>query len=88
MVYFRNKNSKFWLILECLAMKDVGKFYGHLVYFVVILVCFSHFGVLYQKIWHHLCRWTLKEKKNILQVFYCFFGMLGMRAFALLVSAI
>jgi hypothetical protein len=29
-------------------MKVVGKFYGHFVYFVVILVYFSRFGMFYQ----------------------------------------
>jgi hypothetical protein len=50
---FSNKKSQFGLILECLAMNDVGKFmtiwsilrifYCHLVYFVVILVYFFKF---------------------------------------------
>jgi hypothetical protein len=30
-------------------MKDVGKFCGHLVYFVGILVYFSRLGILYQE---------------------------------------
>jgi hypothetical protein len=34
---------------KCLAMKDVGKFYGHLVYFVVTLVYFPRFGMLYKE---------------------------------------
>jgi hypothetical protein len=49
--------------MECPAIKDVGKFYGHLVYFTAIsytlwqfdifcghLVHFSHFGKPYQEI--------------------------------------
>jgi hypothetical protein len=56
---FSNQKSQIWLILECLATKDVGKFYGHLVYFTavpyilwpfdifwVILVRLSRFGIL------------------------------------------
>jgi hypothetical protein len=31
-------------------MEDVGELYGHLVYFVVVLVHFSRFGMLYQEI--------------------------------------
>jgi hypothetical protein len=52
---FSNQKSQFGYILECLAMKDVGKFVaisyilGHLVYFVVILVQFSRFGMLYKE---------------------------------------
>jgi hypothetical protein len=38
-----------WVNFGVIAMKDVGKFYGHLVYFVVILVYCSHFDVLYQE---------------------------------------
>jgi hypothetical protein len=62
MVYFQTKNPNFGQILECLAMKDVGKFYSHLVHFsaisyilwpfgifVVILVYFSRFGILYEE---------------------------------------
>jgi hypothetical protein len=36
MVYFQTKRSQFGKILEGLAMVDVGIFYGHLVYFMVI----------------------------------------------------
>jgi hypothetical protein len=58
---FLNQKSIFGKILEGLAMKDAGIFYGHLVYFATILyilwpfvvfcnylVSFSHFGMLYQ----------------------------------------
>jgi hypothetical protein len=66
MVYFQTKDAKFGKILECLAMEDVGKFYGissillpfgifygHLVNFVVILVYFMPFGIFYA-IWYIL----------------------------------
>jgi hypothetical protein len=37
MVYFKTKNPNLGkLCTECLAMKDVGKFNGHLVYFTII----------------------------------------------------
>jgi hypothetical protein len=32
---FSNQKSKFWQILEGLAMEDVGILYGHLVHFTV-----------------------------------------------------
>jgi hypothetical protein len=57
-----NQKSKFGEILEGLAMKDAGVFYGHLVHFTVFcyilwtfgivrgnLVYFSRFGSLYQE---------------------------------------
>jgi hypothetical protein len=60
MVYFQTKNANLGKFR--LAIKYVGKFMdvssillpfgifcGHLVYFVVILVYFSHFGMLYQE---------------------------------------
>jgi hypothetical protein len=37
MVIFSNQKSQFGQILEGLAMEDVGKVYGHLVYFTGIL---------------------------------------------------
>jgi hypothetical protein len=59
---FSNKKSKFGKILECLAMEDVGIFYGHLVHFTVFcyilltfgivrgnLVYCSRFGILYKE---------------------------------------
>jgi hypothetical protein len=45
---FSNQNSRFGKILEGLATEDVGIFYGHLVYFVVIVVIWNilwSFGV-------------------------------------------
>jgi hypothetical protein len=33
---FSKQKGQFGSILECLAMKDVGKFNGHLVYFTAI----------------------------------------------------
>jgi hypothetical protein len=35
--------------LEGLAKEDVGLFYGHLVYFVVIWYIFPRFGISYQE---------------------------------------
>jgi hypothetical protein len=59
---FSNQKSKFWEILERLAMEDIGIFYGHLVHFTAFcyilwtfgivrgnLVYFSRFGILYQE---------------------------------------
>jgi hypothetical protein len=43
MVYFQTKNPNLGKILECLAMKDVGKFYGH---FYGHLVYFSAIGYI------------------------------------------
>jgi hypothetical protein len=72
-------NSK--KILECLAMKDAGKFDGHLVYFtsisyilwtfgifVVILVHFSSFGMLCQE------KSGKQWKKNLCAAFSPDFG--------------
>jgi hypothetical protein len=42
---FSNQKSQFGKILECLAMKDVGKFYGHLVNFPAILYIFGPFDI-------------------------------------------
>jgi hypothetical protein len=36
-----------WVILECLAMKDVGKFYGHLVYFTATAYILWPFGYIF-----------------------------------------
>jgi hypothetical protein len=33
---FSNQKYQFGKILECFAMKDFGKFYGHLFYFIAI----------------------------------------------------
>jgi hypothetical protein len=59
---FSKQKSQFGKILECLAMKEVAKFYGHLVYFTAIwfmlwpfrIFCghfgiFFRFGMLYQE---------------------------------------
>jgi hypothetical protein len=67
MVYFQTKNpnlGKFWRVL--LAMKDVGIFYDHMVYFNAIpsilwpfgIFC-GHFGTIFQ-FWY-ICR----TKKNL-----------------------
>jgi uncharacterized membrane protein YagU involved in acid resistance len=54
-----NRKAQFGQILECPAMKDVSKFYGHVVYFTsisyilwpfgAILVYFFRFGMLHQE---------------------------------------
>jgi hypothetical protein len=52
---FSNQKSQFGQILECLAMKEAGKFYGHLVYFTAIsytlcpfrIFC-GHFGKFFR----------------------------------------
>jgi hypothetical protein len=53
MVYFQTKNPKLGQILSVFQVKRycqiLGPFYGHLVYYVVILVHFSSFGMLYQE---------------------------------------
>jgi hypothetical protein len=51
--------GKFWSF-ECLAMKDVDKFYGHLVYSTSISHILWQFGIFCGHFWH---------------IFYCF-GML------------
>jgi hypothetical protein len=46
---FSNQKSKFWSILEGLAMEDVGIIYGHLIFFVAIeyfYIYLEHFPVL------------------------------------------
>jgi hypothetical protein len=60
MVYFQSKNHncgifwkalywKIWYILWTFGtLKVIGKLYGRLVYFVVILVYFYHFGMLWK----------------------------------------
>jgi hypothetical protein len=55
-IYFQTKNpnlGKFWSVLY--AMKDGGKFYGHLVYFSAVLFILwpfgifpCHFGIFFQ----------------------------------------
>jgi hypothetical protein len=54
MVYFQTKKSQFGKILECLAIKAVGKFNGHLVDFTAISYIFcpsgifcGHFGIFF-----------------------------------------
>jgi hypothetical protein len=42
---FSNQKYHFGLILEGLAMEDVGIFYGHLVYITVILYILWPFGI-------------------------------------------
>jgi hypothetical protein len=56
MAYFQTKNPNLGKFRRAFAMKDVGIFYGHLVYFpaisvyfMVICYIFSRFGKLYQK---------------------------------------
>jgi hypothetical protein len=44
---FSNQKCQFGLSLECLAMNDVGKFYGHLVYFSAIWSIFLQFGIFW-----------------------------------------
>jgi hypothetical protein len=44
---FSNQKSRFGLILEGLAMDDVGMFYGHLVYFMAIWYILWLFGIFY-----------------------------------------
>jgi hypothetical protein len=42
-----NQKSHYGYILECLAMEDVGVFYGQLVYFMSIWYIFWSFGMLF-----------------------------------------
>jgi hypothetical protein len=42
---FSKQKSQFGYILEWLALKDVGKFYGHLVYFTAISYSLWPFGI-------------------------------------------
>jgi hypothetical protein len=42
---FSNQKSQFGSILECLAMKDVGIIYCHLVYFMAIWYILWPFGI-------------------------------------------
>jgi hypothetical protein len=44
--FFSNQKSKFGLILEGLAMEDVGIFYGHLVDFTVFCYILWTFGIV------------------------------------------
>jgi hypothetical protein len=59
---FSNQEFQFGLILESLAMENLGTFYDHLVYFTAVgnilwpfgvfcghLVCFPRSGILYQE---------------------------------------
>jgi hypothetical protein len=41
-----NQKSQFGLILEGLAMEDIGIFYGHLVYFEAIWYILRQFGII------------------------------------------
>jgi hypothetical protein len=44
---FSNQKAQFGQISECLAKKDVGIFYGHLVYFTAIWSISLAFGIFY-----------------------------------------
>jgi hypothetical protein len=39
---FSNQKCQFGQIFECLAMKDVGEFYGHFVYFTAMWYFYGH----------------------------------------------
>jgi hypothetical protein len=57
---FSNQKSKFGLILEDLAMEDVGIFYGQLVYFTAIL---WQFGILHGHLVYFSPTWYVVPRK-------------------------
>jgi hypothetical protein len=56
---FSNQNTKFGYILECLAMKDAGKFYGHLEYLTVIWYILWQFGISYGNLVYLMAIWYI-----------------------------
>jgi hypothetical protein len=59
MVYFQTKNpdsGKFWKVK---TMEDVGRFYGHLVYFYVHLMLLLPFGTFYGHLVHFMVIWYI-----------------------------
>jgi hypothetical protein len=71
MVDFQTKNPILGKLFEGLPMKDVGKFYGHLVYFTAIWYILRHFGVLcgnllyFAVIWYIFPVLVFSTKKNL-----------------------
>jgi hypothetical protein len=53
MVFFSNPKLPIWVILEGLAMKDVGIFFRHLIYFTAIGTLYAHL-VYFLSIWYIL----------------------------------
>jgi hypothetical protein len=45
MVYFKTKNANLGKFLECFAMRDVGQFFGHFVYFSAVWYILWPFGI-------------------------------------------
>jgi hypothetical protein len=73
---FSNQTSQFGQILKCLLMKDVGKFYGHLVYFTAILYILWTFGIfwvnfrIFIQFWYVVPRKIWQPRSGV----YCFIG--------------
>jgi hypothetical protein len=60
---FSNQKSRFWLILEDLAMEGVGIFYGHSVYFAVIWYILWPFSIIYGHLVHFFLFWYVVPRK-------------------------
>jgi hypothetical protein len=55
MGYLQTQNPNLVQSWECIAMKDVGKFYGHLVYFSAISYILWPFGIFYGHLVYIFC---------------------------------
>jgi hypothetical protein len=60
---FSNQKSQFWLILEGLAMEDVGIFYDHLVYFTAIWYIMWPFGIFYGYLEKKFPFWNVEPRR-------------------------
>jgi hypothetical protein len=60
---FSYQKSKFGGILECLVVKDAGKFYGHLVYFTAIWYILWPSGILYGHLVYFFPFWYVEPRK-------------------------
>jgi hypothetical protein len=57
--YILNQKSHFGKILEGLGMEGVGKFYGHLVYFMAIWYILWPFGIFYGHLVYLFVIWCI-----------------------------
>jgi polyferredoxin len=75
---FSNQKCQFGLSLECLAMNDVGKFYGHLVYFSAIWSIFLQFGIFYSNLVYFAAIWYILCPFGIFVVILVKFSLFGL----------
>jgi hypothetical protein len=61
----KNKKSQFGYILEGLEMENVGIFYGHLEYFMVILYILQSFGIFCSPLVYFAVIWYILQSFGI-----------------------